>query len=164
MSLMTLNNVISFSSNSWLAILLAMVSAYLIGSMNWAIIITRLFAHEDIRKVGSGNAGATNVLRSQGVFLAILTLIGDVGKGILAAFAVLAVILDQVTKYLVVQNIPYNGFVAAWPGVFHLTHLHNTGMAFSMLEGGRWFFLIMTAAAFILLGICLKKKWTCASL
>ena len=79
--------------------------------------------------------------------------------GILAAFAVLAVILDQVTKYLVVQNIPYNGFVAAWPGVFHLTHLHNTGMAFSMLEGGRWLFLVLTAAALSLMGLAIGKKW-----
>ena len=81
------DNVVSFSINSWLAVLITAAVGYLLGSTNWAIIVTRLFAHEDIRKVGSGNAGATNVLRSQGVFLAILTLIGDVGKGILAAFA-----------------------------------------------------------------------------
>ena len=78
---------VSFSINSWLAVLITAAVSYLLGSTNWAIIITRVFAHEDIRKVGSGNAGATNVLRSQGVFLAVLTLLGDVGKGILAAFA-----------------------------------------------------------------------------
>ena len=82
----TLNSMVNFSINSWLAVLITAAVAYLLGSTNWAIIITRVFAHEDIRKVGSGNAGATNVLRSQGVFLAILTLAGDVGKGILAAF------------------------------------------------------------------------------
>ena len=71
--------------NSWLALLLTAVVAYLLGSTNWAIIITRLFKHKDIRQEGSGNAGATNVLRSQGLPLAILTLIGDMGKGILAA-------------------------------------------------------------------------------
>lgn len=81
-----LNSMVNFSLNSWLAVLLTAAVAYLLGSTNWAIIITRVFAHEDIRKVGSGNAGATNVLRSQGVLLAILTLIGDVSKGILAAF------------------------------------------------------------------------------
>ncbi len=86
MVMMTINGMISFSSNSWLAILLAMLSAYLIGSMNWAIIITRLFSRQDIRQVGSGNAGATNVLRSQGVVPAVLTLVGDIGKGVLAAF------------------------------------------------------------------------------
>lgn len=86
MHLFTLNTVVSFSINSWLAILLTMGAAYLLGSMNWAIILTRLFSGQDIRKVGSGNAGATNVLRSQGVVVAALTLIGDIGKGVLAAF------------------------------------------------------------------------------
>ena len=84
--MITLNSVVSFSINSWLAILLTMVMAYLVGSMNWAIILTRLFSGQDIRKVGSGNAGATNVLRSQGPVLAALTLVGDIGKGVLAAF------------------------------------------------------------------------------
>ena len=79
--------------------------------------------------------------------------------GILALFAVLIVILDQVTKYLTVAHIPLGEAVPAIPGLFQLTYLKNTGMAFSMLEGGRWFFLIMTAAAFVLLGIALKKKW-----
>ena len=78
---------LSFVANSWLALLVTAVTAYLLGSTNWAIIITRVFAHKDIRQMGSGNAGATNVLRSQGVVLAMLTLIGDVGKGVLAAFA-----------------------------------------------------------------------------
>ena len=79
--------------------------------------------------------------------------------GILAVFAVLIVILDQVTKYLTVSNIPLGGIVPFWDGLFHFTYIQNTGMAFSMLEGGRWFFLIMTAAAFVLLVITLKKGW-----
>ena len=79
--------------------------------------------------------------------------------GILALFAALIVVLDQVTKYLTVANIPLGTAIPAVPGLFQLTCLRNTGMAFSMLEGGRWFFLIMTAAAFVFLGIVLKKKW-----
>ncbi|MBE6807573.1 MAG: glycerol-3-phosphate 1-O-acyltransferase PlsY [Ruminococcaceae bacterium] len=69
---------------NWHALLLTAVGAYLMGSMNWAIILTRLFKKTDIRATGSGNAGATNVLRSQGPVLAALTLVGDVGKGVLA--------------------------------------------------------------------------------
>ena len=69
-----------FIANSWLSILLTMVVSYLLGSINWAIIITKLFTKEDIRSFGSGNAGATNVLRSQGVVPAILTTIGDLAK------------------------------------------------------------------------------------
>ena len=84
--MIALNSMVSFSINSWLAVLLTMVMAYLVGSMNWAIILTRVFSGKDIRMVGSGNAGATNVLRSQGPVLAALTLVGDLGKGVLAAF------------------------------------------------------------------------------
>ena len=79
--------------------------------------------------------------------------------GILAAFAVLIVVLDQWTKYLTVQNIPLGEIVPFWDGVFHFTHIRNTGMAFSMLEGGRWFFLVMTVAALVLMAVSLKKKW-----
>lgn len=78
---------LSLLQNSWLALILASVVAYLLGSTNWAIIVTRVFRHKDIRQEGSGNAGATNVLRSQGVVLAALTLVGDIGKGVLAALA-----------------------------------------------------------------------------
>ncbi len=69
-----------FIANSWLAILLTAVISYLLGSINWAIIITKLFTKKDIRTFGSGNAGATNVLRSQGVVPAVLTTVGDLAK------------------------------------------------------------------------------------
>lgn len=71
----------------WLAMPLIALVAYLLGSINWAIIITHLRSRRDIREVGSGNAGATNVLRSQGVWPAVLTLLGDAGKGVLAVLA-----------------------------------------------------------------------------
>lgn len=71
----------------WLVVPVIAVVAYLLGSVNWAIIITRLLLRRDIRDMGSGNAGATNVLRSQGALPAALTLIGDAGKGVLAALA-----------------------------------------------------------------------------
>ena len=79
--------------------------------------------------------------------------------GILAAFAAFGVILDQITKYLVAANIPLGDVVPVWPGVFHLTNVRNTGMAFSLLQGGRWFFLVMTLIAFGALFVVLKKKW-----
>ena len=66
--------------------------------------------------------------------------------------------LDQLTKALVVANIPVGEAVKALPGVFHLTHLHNTGAAFSMLEGGRWFFALICAAGMILVIVLIKKK------
>ena len=67
-----------------LSLVLSGVVAYLIGSVNFAIIVTRIFAHEDIRKYGSGNAGMTNVLRTLGKGPAALVTIGDFCKGVLA--------------------------------------------------------------------------------
>ncbi len=60
-----------------------MIIAYLIGSLNPAIIITRLKTGKDIRTMGSGNAGFTNVLRSVGKGPAIATIICDYLKGII---------------------------------------------------------------------------------
>ena len=57
------------------------VVAYLIGSISSAIVISKLFRLSDPRSVGSGNAGATNVLRSGNRVAALLTLVGDVLKG-----------------------------------------------------------------------------------
>ena len=65
--------------------LLAAAIGYLLGSISFSIIITRLFERKaDIRTMGSGNAGFTNVLRSVGKLPAVLTFIGDFGKGVLA--------------------------------------------------------------------------------
>ena len=76
----------AFLSDSWVALLIAAIVAYLLGSVNWAILITRWFVHKDIRTFGSGNAGATNVLRSQGTVPALLTAVGDLAKSILATW------------------------------------------------------------------------------
>ena len=75
-----------FLKNSWLALLLTAAAAYLLGSFNSAIIVTKLFAKDDIRNYGSGNAGATNVLRSQGKLPALLTTAGDLLKSFLSVF------------------------------------------------------------------------------
>lgn len=71
-----------------LCLILGAVIGYLLGSINWAIIITRLFGKGDIRKYGSGNAGMTNVLRTVGKTAAVLTLLGDFCKGILSVLII----------------------------------------------------------------------------
>ncbi len=67
-----------------LAFILTIITSYLIGSINTAIIVTRIVAKKDIRDMGSGNAGLTNVLRTMGKLPAFFTLIGDVLKGVIA--------------------------------------------------------------------------------
>ncbi|MEG2164920.1 MAG: glycerol-3-phosphate acyltransferase, partial [Ruthenibacterium sp.] len=64
---------------------------YLIGSLSFAIIVTKWLYHKDIRTFGSGNAGMTNVLRTFGKGAAALTLAGDIGKGVAAVFLAKAI-------------------------------------------------------------------------
>jgi glycerol-3-phosphate acyltransferase PlsY len=65
----------------------AVLFAYLVGAVPVGWLVARLFGVADIRREGSGNIGATNVLRTAGRLPAVLTLIGDVAKGCLAAWA-----------------------------------------------------------------------------
>src|SRR3984957_7061216 len=62
----------------------SLIGGYLLGSIPFGLISTRLGGAGDIRKVGSGNIGATNVLRTGRRDLALITLLGDGGKGALA--------------------------------------------------------------------------------
>ncbi len=64
--------------------LLCAVISYLLGSLNSAIIVSKLLFKQDIREHGSKNAGLTNTLRCYGKGAAVLTLIGDLAKGIVA--------------------------------------------------------------------------------
>ena len=66
--------------------LLSCLVPYLLGSLSFSIIVSRLLFHKDVREFGSGNAGMTNILRTFGKGAAALTLIGDMGKGFLAVW------------------------------------------------------------------------------
>ncbi len=68
--------------------------AYLIGSLPFAVIVSRAFGLADPRSFGSGNPGATNVLRSGNKLAALLTLLGDGAKGWLAVWAARALNVD----------------------------------------------------------------------
>ncbi len=61
-----------------------MVISYLLGSLNIAIIVTKLFTGQDIRKMGSGNGGFTNVMRSVGTTAGIITFVGDFLKCVIS--------------------------------------------------------------------------------
>ncbi len=70
------------------------VVSYLLGSLNFSIILSEVVKKKDIRKSGSGNAGATNMMRTYGIKAAVGTMLGDIFKvaiGIIVAFAILGV-------------------------------------------------------------------------
>lgn len=66
--------------------LVTVIAAYLIGSINFAVIFAKAFLKKDVRELGSGNAGTTNVMRNAGFLPGALTFIFDALKGFAAAY------------------------------------------------------------------------------
>ena len=73
---------------------LALLCCYLLGSISFAVVLVRLFKGVDVREHGSGNAGATNVLRTAGKRLGFTTLVLDAAKGALAVLLMRLVTYD----------------------------------------------------------------------
>lgn len=114
------------------------VGGYLLGSIPFGVILTRLGGAGDVRSIGSGNIGATNVLRTGRKDLAIATLLLDAGKG--AAALLLA-------KYLLggpSANAEIAGAVAG--GAAFLGHLFPVWLKFKGGKGVATFFGLMLAA------------------
>ncbi len=88
------------------------VFAYLVGSVNFAVIFSKLFTGKDVRSSGSGNAGATNMLRTAGKLPAALTFVFDALKGFVACFAGKAVFsyLFELTSSLEVFTPQYGAY------------------------------------------------------
>lgn len=86
-----------------LDIIFVAISAYLLGSIPFGLLLSHLFGLGDIRKIGSGNIGATNVMRTGNKKVAALTLLLDLLKGVLAV----------VLAYYIAPDVPYAPLVAA---------------------------------------------------
>ena len=71
------------------------IGAYLLGSIPWGIVFTRLYSSVDIKRQGSGNIGATNVSRVAGPTLGLLTFTGDVLKGAVPVYLALRFALQN---------------------------------------------------------------------
>jgi len=71
------------------------IGCYLLGSIPFGYMVAKLFKKVDIRELGSGNIGATNVFRLLGPSLASIVLIGDIGKGILSIYLVRILGIDN---------------------------------------------------------------------
>ena len=71
----------------WYLAVLAAICSYLLGNLNGAVIVSSVYAKDDVRSHGSGNAGLTNFVRTYGSKIAIYVILIDVGKAVLACFA-----------------------------------------------------------------------------
>ena len=117
-----------------LAYAICAIGGYLLGSIPFGVIVARLGGAGDIRKVGSGNIGATNVLRTGRRDLALITLIGDGGKG--AAAVGLATLAFHSAEAAAVAG-----------GAAFLGHLFPVWLRFKGGKGVATFFGTMIAIA-----------------
>ncbi len=115
--------------------ILLIVSAYLTGSVSSAIIVCRLMGLPDPRTIGSRNPGATNVMRQAGKKAAIITLVGDVLKGLLPVLAARA--LDaSLAIQLLVAAAAFLGHL--YPLYFRLKGGKGVATAMGVLLGLNW--------------------------
>ena len=135
------------------------VIAYLIGSINFSIIISKKMAGFDIREKGSGNAGTTNMLRSVGKKAAVITLICDILKGVVAVL--IAVLAGKIIKNL------DNALLVQLAGIFVI--VGHTFPIFFGFKGGKgiattggvifafhWQLGLICAAVFLIITIISK--------
>jgi glycerol-3-phosphate acyltransferase PlsY len=135
---------------------LAIVGGYLLGSIPFGVIATRMGGAGDIRSVGSGNIGATNVLRTGRKDLAAITLLGDGGKG---AVAVLL-------AWLMARNapgVPEPTLIALAAGSAFLGHLFPVWLKFKGGKGVATFFGTLLAAAWPV-GLAAGATWMIVAL
>lgn len=131
------------------ATLLLIAGAYLIGSVSFAVVVSRVFGLPDPHEYGSGNPGATNVLRTGHRGAALLTLLGDGAKGFVAVFAA-----RHLAPLLGASDLA----VAAVALAVFLGHLYPV---FHRFAGGKG---VSTAAGIVLalywpLGVALTAVW-----
>ena len=129
--------------------LIAIILAYLIGSLSFAVIVSKLFGLPDPHTYGSGNPGATNVLRSGKKLAALLTLLGDAAKGWFALW------LAQ--RYATDYNLP----AIAMAGVALAVFLGHLFPIFFRFKGGKG---VATAAGILFainiwLGLATLATW-----
>ena len=122
-------------------------TAYLLGAVPFGLVVTRLAGLGDIRQIGSGNIGATNVLRTGHKFLAALTLTLDMAKG------AVAVILAW---WLAPEAVPFAGAAA------FLGHLYPVWLTFKGGKGVATYLGVLVAAAWPV-GLATGATWLAAA-
>ena len=128
------------------------IGGYLLGSIPFGVIVTRAAGAGDVRNIGSGNIGATNVLRTGRRDLAALTLLGDVGKGIVAVL---------LARWLVGRLAGTEAAVAAAAlagGAAFLGHLFPVWLRFKGGKGVATFYGVMLTVAWPV-GLAAAATW-----
>lgn len=111
-----------------LLIALMAIAAYLVGSISFAIVVSRIRGIDDPRSYGSGNPGATNVLRSGDKKAAALTLLGDAAKGLVVVLA---------AEALAVRMLPIDWQMAAIACAAFAVFLGHLFPVYFRFQGGK---------------------------
>ena len=122
---------------------LAAVGGYLLGSIPFGVLVTRFAGVGDVRAIGSGNIGATNVLRTGRKDLALLTVLGDGGKG-LAAVLIARLIASRLFGP---DGVETDWAAAIAGGAAFFGHLFPVWLRFRGGKGVATFFGVLLAAA-----------------
>lgn len=130
---------------------LAVAGGYLLGSIPFGVIITRLAGLGDVRKIGSGNIGATNVLRTGRKDLALATVLTDGGKG-----AVAVLVAWMLTRQM--GLLAQAELTALAGGMAFLGHLFPVWLGFKGGRGVATFFGVLLAAAWPV-GVASGAAW-----
>ena len=112
--------------------ILILIIAYILGSINTSIIVGKIKSGEDIRKFGSGNAGATNTLRTFGKSAAILVVLGDVLKAVIS---------------IIIAKLIWNENLAVYISSIGVILGHNFPIFFGF-KGGKGIVVSATASLF----------------
>jgi glycerol-3-phosphate acyltransferase PlsY len=129
-----------------------LLGAYLLGSIPFSFLVARAFGVKDVRRSGSGNVGATNVMRAAGKTAGILAFLADAGKGALAAG-------------LAQRSVPGDAIPAAASALAVLGHVHPVWLGFRGGKGvatgvGAFAPLVPLGAAFSLVVFALALALT----
>lgn len=137
--------------------LAAVVAAYLIGSLSFAVIVSKFYGLDDPRSYGSGNPGATNVLRSGRKKAAALTLLGDALKGLVAVLLARWLqsyfgLADEVVAAMAVAVLVGH----MWPLFFGFKGGKGVATALGVLLALSWPVALICAAVWLMMAFGLK--------
>ena len=146
----------------WYLAVLGFVCSYLLGNLNGAVIVSSIYAHDDVRTHGSGNAGLTNFYRTFGGPLTFVVILTDVLKAVVA-------VLVSVTLFrgCIVENFPILVLARYWGGLFCLLgHMFPCMFGFKggkgILSGGTvalmidWRVALVVWGGFLVLAVLTK--------
>ncbi len=166
----------------WICYIIMLVVPYLLGGINTSIIVTKIRTGKDIREMGSGNAGLTNSLRTQGKAVAGIVLLGDVLKAVIAVFAVkLAFLLiggiDTTDVSLGMNWVNYVAILMVVVGHVFPVYYHFKGgkgvlAAISAIFAVDWrsavillsiFIILVAITRYVSLGSCIASSMFCVT-